>query len=203
LIARVGALATDYNRAISTIQQDPTALLLAWGQGDPAAFEALVPLVHDELRQIARRHMGKERRGHTLQPTALVNEAYVRLIELNRMTWQSRAHFFAMAARVMRRILVNAALARGYQKRGGGAQRVTLDEGLAVSPELSPDLIALDEALTALETTHQRKAQVVELRFFGGMSVEETAEALHVSAVTVMRDWRFAKLWLLREMGGQ
>jgi RNA polymerase sigma factor (TIGR02999 family) len=162
-----------------------------------------MPLVHDELRQIARRQMGKERRGHTLQATALVNEAYIRLIELNRMTWQSRAHFFAMAARVMRRILVNAALARGYQKRGGGAQRVTLDEGLAVSPELSPDLIALDEALTALETTHQRKAQVVELRFFGGMSVEETAEALHVSAITVMRDWRFAKLWLLREMGGQ
>jgi RNA polymerase sigma factor (TIGR02999 family) len=163
----------------------------------------LVPLVHDELRQIARRHMGKERRGHTLQATALVNEAYLRLIELNRMTWQNRAHFFAMAARVMRRILVNAALARGYQKRGGGAQRVTLDEGLVVSPELSPDLIALDEALTALEATHQRKAQVVELRFFGGMSVEEAAEALHVSAVTVMRDWRFAKLWLLREMSAR
>ena len=178
-------------------------MLLAWGGGDQAAFEALLPLVHDELRQIARRHMRKERQGHTLQPTALVNEAYLRLIEVKRMHWQNRAHFFAMAARVMRRILVNAALARGYQKRGGGAQRVTLDEGLAVSPELSPDLIALDEALTALETTHQRKAQVVELRFFGGMSVEETAEALHVSAVTVMRDWRFAKLWLLREMGGQ
>ena len=143
--------------------------------------------------------MGKERHGHTLQATALVNEAYVRLIELNRMTWEDRAHFFAMAARVMRRIL-NAALARGYQKRGGGAQRVTLDEGLVVSAELPPDLVALDEALTALETTHRRKAQVVELRFFGGMSVEETAEALHVSAVTVMRDWRFAKLWLLREM---
>lgn len=147
--------------------------------------------------------MGKERRGHTLQATALVNEAYMRLIELNRMKWQNRAHFFAMAARVMRRILVNAALARGYQKRSGGAQRVTLDEGLVVSPELSPDLIALDEALTALETTHKRKAQVVEMRFFGGMSVEETAENLHVSAVTVMRDWRFAKLWLLREMSGQ
>jgi RNA polymerase sigma factor (TIGR02999 family) len=119
------------------------------------------------------------------------------------MTWQNRAHFFAMAARVMRRILVNAARARGYQKRGGGAQRVTLEEGLVVSPELSPDLIGLDEALTALEATHQRKAQVVELRFFGGMSVEETAEALHVSAVTVMRDWRFAKLWLLREMSAR
>jgi RNA polymerase sigma factor (TIGR02999 family) len=147
--------------------------------------------------------MGNERRGHTLQATALVNEAYIRLIAVKRMKWQNRAHFFAMAARVMRRILVNAALARGYQKRGGGAQRVTLDDGLVVSPELSPDLIALDEALIALATNHPRKAQVVELRFFGGMSVEETAEALHVSAVTVMRDWRFAKLWLLREMSGQ
>ena len=203
MIERLSPSARDYNRAISTIQQDPTALLLAWGHGDRAAFEALVPLVHDELRRIARRQMGKERRGHTLQATALVNEAYIRLIELNRMTWQNRAHFFAMAARVMRRILVNAALARGYQKRGGGAQRVTLEEGLLVSPESSPDLIALDEALTTLEATHQRKAQVVELRFFGGMSVEETAEALHVSAVTVMRDWRFAKLWLLREMSAR
>jgi len=180
--------------------QDPTALLLAWGGGDQAAFDALLPLVHDELRQIARRHMGNERKGHTLQPTALVNEAYLRLIEVKRMQWQNRAHFFAMAARVMRRILVNAALSRGYQKRGGGARRVTLDEGLAVSDEKAPDLVALDEALTALAVTEPRKAQVVELRFFGGLSVEETAVALHVSAVTVMRDWRLAKLWLLREM---
>jgi RNA polymerase sigma factor (TIGR02999 family) len=195
-------LAGDVESAISDIQRDPTALLLAWGQGDQAAFEALLPLVHDELHRIARRHMGKERREHTLQATALVNEAYLRLIQVNRMKWQNRAHFFAMAARVMRRILVNAALARGYQKRGAGAQRVTLDERLLASSELSPDLVALDEALTALATTDKRKAQVVELRFFGGMSVEETAEALHVSAVTVMRDWRFAKLWLLREISG-
>jgi len=180
--------------------QDPTALLVAWAGGDQAAFEALLPLVHDELRQIARRHMRKERQGHTLQPTALVNEAYLRLIEVKRMQWQNRAHFFAMAARVMRRILVNAALSRGYQKRGGGAQRVTLDEGLAISSEMPPDLVALDDALTALAATEPRKAQVVELRFFGGLSVEETAVALHVSAVTVMRDWRLAKLWLLREM---
>ena len=146
--------------------------------------------------------MAKERRDHSLQATALVNEAYLRLIEVNRMQWQNRAHFFAMAARVMRRILVNAAMARRYQKRGGGAQRVTLDEGLVVSSELSPDLVALDEALTLLATTEPRKAQVVELRFFGGMSVEETAEALQVSAVTVLRDWRFAKLWLFRAMSG-
>ena len=188
---------------MSSTQQDPTALLRAWGGGDQAAFEALLPLVHDELRQIARRQMRKERQGHTLQPTALVNEAYLRLIEVKRMRWQNRAHFFAMAARVMRRILVNAARARGYQKRGGGAQRVTLDEGLAISSEMPPDLVALDDALTALAATEPRKAQVVELRFFGGLSVEETAEALHVSAVTVMRDWRFAKLWLLREMSGR
>ncbi len=162
-----------------------------------------MPLVHDELRQIARRHMAKERRGHSLQATALVNEAYMRLIEVHRMKFQNRAHFFAMAARVMRRILVNAALARRYQKRGGGAQRVTLDDGLVVSSELSPDVVALDEALTLLATTEKRKAQVVELRFFGGMSVDETAEALQVSAVTVMRDWRFAKLWLFRAMSAR
>jgi len=162
-----------------------------------------VPLVHDELHEIARRHMAKERRGHSLQATALVNEAYLRLIEVHQMQWQNRAHFFAMAARVMRRILVNAALARRYQKRGGGAQRVSLDEGLVVSSELSPDVAALDEALTLLAVTDPRKAQVVELRFFGGMSVEETAEALQVSAVTVMRDWRFAKLWLFRAMSAR
>jgi RNA polymerase sigma-70 factor, ECF subfamily len=179
---------------------DPTALLLAWGAGDQGAFDALLPLVHEELRQIARRHMGKERQGHTLQPTALINEAYLRLVEVKRMQWQNRAHFFAMAARVMRRILVNAALARGSQKRGGDAQRVTLHEGLAVSGDTPPDLVALDDALTALAATHPRKAEIVELRFFGGLSVEEIAAALHVSAVTVMRDWRFAKLWLLREM---
>ena len=147
--------------------------------------------------------MAKERRGHSLQATALVNEAYLRLIEVHQMQWQNRAHFFATAARVMRRILVNAAVARRSQKRGRGAQRVTLDEGLAVSPELSPDLVALDDALTLLATTDTRKAQVVEMRFFAGMSVEETAEALQVSAVTVMRDWRFAKLWLFRAMSAR
>ncbi len=147
--------------------------------------------------------MAKERRGHSLQATALVNEAYLRLIEVHQMQWQNRAHFFAMAARVMRRILVNAAVARRSQKRGRGAQRVTLDEGLAVSSELSPDVVALDDALTLLATTDTRKAQVVEMRFFGGMSVEETAEALQVSAVTVMRDWRFAKLWLFRAMSAR
>ena len=175
-------------------------MLLAWGGGDQAAFEALLPLVHDELRQIARRYMGKERQGHTLQPTALVNEAYLRLIEVKRMQWQNRAHFFAMAARVMRRILVNAALSRGYQKRGGGAQRVTLDEGLAISGEMPPDLVALDEALTALAATEPRKAQVVELRFFAGLTVEEIAPILGVATGTIAGDWKIAKMWLHREL---
>jgi len=185
---------------MASTRQDPTALLLAWGEGNQAALAALLPLVHDELRQIARRHMGKERQGHTLQPTALVNEAYLRLIEVKRMQWQNRAHFFAMAARVMRRILVNAALSRGYQKRGGGAQRVTLDEGLAISGEMPPDLVALDEALTALAATEPRKAQVVELRFFGGLSVEETATVMTISAATVKREWSMAKAWLYTQL---
>ena len=180
--------------------QDATALLVAWGNGDQAAFDALMPLVHDELHQIARRQMAGERRGHTLQATALVNEAYLRLIEVKRMHWQNRAHFFAMAARVMRRILVNAALARGYQKRGGGAARVTLDEGLAVSPEIAPDVVALDGALTRLAMIEPRKAQVVELRFFGGFEESQVAEVLGVSAITVKRDWKAARAWLAGQL---
>jgi RNA polymerase sigma-70 factor, ECF subfamily len=182
---------------------NPTALLLAWGRGDETALDQLIPLVHDELRRLARRHMAGERVGHTLQATALVNEAYLRLIEVNQVRWQNRAHFFAMASRVMRRILVDAARARGYQKRGGGAETVSLDEALLVSGGPRQDLIALDDALNALAAFDLRKSQVVEMRFFGGLSVEETAEALHVSADTVMRDWRLAKVWLLRELSGE
>ena len=182
---------------------NPTTLLLAWGRGDETALDQLIPLVHDELRQLARRHMAGERPGHTLQATALVNEAYLRLIEVNQVRWQNRAHFFAMASRVMRRILVDAARARGYQKRGGGAEKVSLDEALLVSGEPRQDLIALDDALNALAAFDLRKSQVVEMRFFGGLSVEETAEALHVSADTVMRDWRLAKVWLARELSGE
>jgi RNA polymerase sigma factor (TIGR02999 family) len=182
---------------------NPTTLLLAWGRGDETALDQLMPLVHDELRQLARRHMAGERPGHTLQATALVNEAYLRLIEVNQVRWQNRAHFFAMASRVMRRILVDAARARGYQKRGGGAETVSLDEALLVSGEPRQDLIALDDALNALAAFDLRKSQVVEMRFFGGLSVEETAEALHVSADTVMRDWRLAKVWLVRELSGE
>jgi RNA polymerase sigma factor (TIGR02999 family) len=178
----------------------PTELLLAWGGGDKQAFDLLVPLVHDELRRLARGYMARERPDHTLQASALVNEAYVRLIELKRMQWQDRAHFFAMSARVMRRILVDFARAKRNEKRGGGAPRVTLDEALLVTPEKGQDLVALDIALSALEAVHPRKSQVVELRFFGGLSLEETAEALEVSIDTVKRDWRFAKLWLLAEL---
>ena len=178
----------------------PTELLLAWGRGDGAAFEQLVPLVHGELHRVARRHMGRERAGHTLQPTALVNEVFLRLIEINRVQWQSRAHFFAMAGRLMRRILVDFARARGNQKRGGGVRKVTLDEALVVAPERSLDLIAVDQALQRLGALDMRKGQVVELRFFGGLTLEETAEVLGVSTDTVKRDWRVAKLFLLREI---
>ena len=146
--------------------------------------------------------MAHERAGHTLQATALVNEAYVRLIDIRQVNWQDRAHFFAMSSRLMRRILVDFARSKGYQKRGGGAQKVSLDEALIVSQETPHNLVAIDDALTALADFDARKAQVVEMRFFGGLSVEETAEALKVSVDTVMRDWKLAKAWLLRELSG-
>jgi RNA polymerase sigma factor (TIGR02999 family) len=157
-----------------------------------------VPLVHHELRRIARRHMRQERKGHTLQASALVNEAYLRLIEIRQVQWQNRLHFFAMASRIMRRILVDAARAKAYQKRGADAQRVTLTDELEVAGR--QDLVAVDDALTALQRVDARKCQVVELRFFGGLSVEETAEALGVSEGTIRRDWRLAKAWLAREL---
>ena len=177
-----------------------TRLLVDWRGGDQAALEQLIPLVHDELRRLARRHMAHERVGHTLQATALVNEAFVRLIDVRQVRWQDRAHFFAMSSRLMRRILVDFARSKGYQKRGGGGQKVSLDEALIVTREPGQDLVALDDALDALAAFDARKAHVVEMRFFGGLSVEETAEALHVSVDTVMRDWKLAKAWLLREL---
>ena len=183
--------------------QGATALLVAWGGGDQAAFNELVPLIHDELRRIAGQHMRHERAGHSLQATALINEAYIRLIEVKQIRWQSRAHFFAIAATVIRRILVDSARARKFQKRGGRVEKVSLDEALTVSSEASPDLVALDDALKALSEVDPRKGQVVEMRFFGGLSVEETSAALHVSTGTVMRDWRLAKVWLLRELSRQ
>lgn len=190
-------------RPIPEPRANPTALLLAWNRGEPNALDALLPLVYEELRRLAGHYMKRERVGHTLQATALVNEAYLRLIEVQQVRWQNRAHFFAMAARLMRRILVDAARSRGYHKRGGGASMLSLDEALVVSTEPGQDLVALDEALTALAALDPRKSQVVEMRFFGGLSLEETAEALHVSRDTVKRDWKMAKLWLLRELRGE
>lgn len=177
-----------------------THLLLAWREGDEAALERLVPLVHDELHRIARRCMLAERKGLTLQATALVNEAYLRLVDVRRVSWQNRAHFLAMAARLMRRVLVDAARARKADKRGGDAVRVTFDEAVVAGRERAIELVRLDEALEALGALDTRKGQVVELRFFSGLSLEETAEALGVSAKTVMRDWEFAKAWLQREI---
>ena len=172
------------------------------GTGDEAALDELVPLVHAELHRIARRCISRERVGQTLQATALVNEAYLRLVDVRRVNWQNRAHFLAMSARLMRRILVDAARSKRYQKRGGGAIKVTLDEALLAPVEKGQDLVALDDALAALAAVDERKAQVIELRFFGGLSVEETATVLKVSVDTVMRDWKLAKVWLLRELRG-
>ena len=180
-----------------------TELLRAWGDGDDGALEQLTPLVEAELRRLARGYMRRERPDHTLQPTALVNEAFLRLTGARGVRWQDRAHFLGISARLMRRVLVDHARSRGYHKRGGGAQRVTLTEELAISPEPALDVVALDRALEALATVDTRKSRVIELRYFGGLSVEETAEVLHVSTDTVKRDWRLAKLWLLRELEGE
>jgi len=180
-----------------------TQLLRAWSLGDAQALERLLPLVEAELRRVARAYMARERRGHTLQTTALVNEAYVRLVDTQRLRWQDRAHFVGIAARLMRRVLVDHARARGYKKRGGGAQRVTLVEGLTVAPPPDVDIVGLDRALDLLATVDERKARVVELRFFGGLTVEEAAEVLRVSPDTIKRDWRLAKLWLLRAIEGK
>lgn len=176
-----------------------TRLLVAWGQGDQSALEELSPLVHSELHRLAHRYMSRERPGHTLQTSALVNEAYIRLIDWKNVRWQNRAHFFAVSAQLMRRILVDFARHRRYLKRSGGA-RVSLTEAAAFTVDRDADLVALDEALIALAEVDPRKSQVVEMRFFGGLSVEEVAEVLKVSKETVMRDWRLAKVWLLREL---
>jgi RNA polymerase sigma-70 factor (ECF subfamily) len=177
-----------------------TGLLLQWGEGDASALEQLLPLVYDELHRIARKHMGHENPGHSLQATALVNEAYLRLIDAQNVAWRDRAHFLAVSARIMRHILVDHARARRYQKRGGDAVRVVLDEALVVANQPAHDFVALDDALEALAKFDDRKSRVIELRFFGGLTVEETASVLNVSVDTVMRDWRLAKAWLQREM---
>jgi RNA polymerase sigma-70 factor, ECF subfamily len=177
-----------------------TRLLVAWGDGDESALEDLTPLVYEELHRLAHHYMSRERAGHTLQTSALVNEAYVRLIDWKNVRWQNRAHFFGVSAQLMRRILVDFARSRQYQKRGGGERVVALDEAALMSDEKTADLVALDEALTALAELDERQSKVVELRFFGGLNVEETAEFLKVSPATVRRDWSIARAWLHREM---
>jgi len=184
-----------------TTTRQVTHLLQAWGRGDDDALARLVPLVEEELHRIARRCVAGERAGNSLQATALVNEAYIRLVDTRRVRWQDRAHFIAMAARTMRRILIDHARAKRYQKRGGDAVRVTFEERLLPGVQPEKDVVALDDALVALERRDLRKGRVVELRFFGGLSVEETAAVLDVSVETVMRDWKFAKAWLRRELG--
>ena len=181
--------------------QEVTQLLLAWREGDEGALEQLVPVVHQELRGLAHRYMAGQRPGHSLQTTALVNEAYLRLVGFGQVRWQDRAHFLGVSAQLMRRVLVDSARSRGSLKRGGGDQRMTFDEGLLVFPEREEDFIRLDDALRELAEFDERKSKVVELRFFGGLGVKETAEVLQVSAGTVMRDWKLAKLWLLRKLG--
>jgi RNA polymerase sigma-70 factor, ECF subfamily len=179
-----------------------TELLRAWSDGDDEALQRLIPLVEAELRRVARAYMGRERRGHTLQATALVNEAFLKLTDARHIRWQDRAHFVGISARLMRRVLVDHARRRGYGKRGGGAQRVTLHDELVASADPALDLVALDRALEALAKVDARKSRIIELRFFGGLTVDETAEVLDVSGDTVKRDWRLAKLWLLRELAG-
>jgi RNA polymerase sigma factor (TIGR02999 family) len=178
---------------------DVSAILQAWSAGDRSALDRLTPIVYDELHRLARRYMKGERSGHSLQATALVNEAYIRLVDYRRMRWQDRAHFFAASAQLMRRILVEHARRRNV-KRGAGLPHVSLDEAAVVDDGATTDLVALDDAMSALERFDPRKAQVVEMRFFGGLSVEETAAVLKVSPVTVMRDWSSAKAWLYREL---
>jgi RNA polymerase sigma factor (TIGR02999 family) len=178
-----------------------SGLLRAWSDGDQSALKGLSAIVYEELRRLAHHYMQRERPGHTLQTTALVNEAYVRLVDYKRMQWQDRAHFFAVAAQVMRRILVDHARSHNM-KRGAGVPHVALDEAAVVRSDRTGDLLALDDAMNALARVDPRKVQIIEMRFFGGLSVEETAEVLKVSPATVRRDWSIAKLWLYRELGG-
>jgi RNA polymerase sigma factor (TIGR02999 family) len=185
---------------VTLSQNQVTQLLLDWGNGDKAALDKLVPVVYQELRRLAAYYMRRERPGHTLQTSALVNEAYMRLVDYSQMRWQSRAHFFAVAAQAIRRILVEHARKRHFAKRGGGAVKISFDEAAIVSQEQAADLVALDEALTSLEAMDQRKARIVELRYIGGLDIEETAEVLDISPATVQRELRAAKASLYREI---
>jgi RNA polymerase sigma factor (TIGR02999 family) len=191
----------DFSAVPSNVEV--TQLLKAWGQGDEDALQQLMPLVHAELHRLAHRYMSREKPGHTLQTTALVNEVYLRLVDIAQVRWQDRAHFFAISARMMRRILTDFARSRNYQKHGGAAVHVSFDEALIVSQKQDAEIVAIDDALVALAAVDLRKSQVVELRFFGGLSIEETAEVLKISEKTVKRDWRFAKAWLHQVLSGE
>jgi RNA polymerase sigma factor (TIGR02999 family) len=182
--------------------QDVTRLLQAWGEGDEEALRKLTPLVYEQLHRTARRYMAGERPGHTLQTTALIHEAYIRLVDVRKVRWQNRAHFLAICAQLMRRILIDFARSRDSQKRRGAIPHVDLDVDLFVASEPDVDLVVLDDALNRLTMMDQRQGKVVELRFFGGLSVKETAEVMKISSDTVKRDWNLAKVWLLRELGG-
>src|SRR5450755_488478 len=188
----------DFSKGPSKVEV--TQLLKAWGAGDDRALAQLTPVVENELHRLAHRCMARENPGHTLQTTALVNEVYLRLVDCKLVDWQDRAHFFAISARLMRRILVDFSRSRNYQKRGSSAPHISLDEAPSIAYEPDPNLVALDDALKALALIDERKSQIVELRFFGGLSIEETAAVQKISVETVVRDWRMAKVWLLREM---
>jgi RNA polymerase sigma-70 factor, ECF subfamily len=182
------------------LPQEITQLLLSWSEGDKSALDQLIPLVYPELKRLARRYMGRESPDHTLQTSALINEAYLRLVDQQTVGWQDRAHFFAVAAQVMRHILIDHARSHRYDKRGAGAEHIPLDGVSVASQERAAELVALDDALTRLATVDPRKSQIVELRFFGGLTVEETAEVMKLSPITVKREWRSAKAWLHTEM---
>jgi len=188
----------------ATVTADEVTLLLqAWGRGEPEAFDRLAPLVYNELRRLARYHMARERQGHTLQPTALVHEVYLRLADLHSLQWKNRVHFFAISSQIIRRVLVDFARLRQRRKRGGSQVKLSLDECAELSESHDAALVALDDALMALETADARKCRVVEMKFFAGLSTEEIAESLQVSPETVLRDWKLAKLWLLRELSAK
>jgi RNA polymerase sigma factor (TIGR02999 family) len=187
----------------SSGKKDITMLLQAWNKGDASALDQLTPLIYNELQRLARRYMAREQPGNTLETGAVLNEAFMRLIRWKAASWENRAHFYGLAAKIMRRVLVDHARSRGYQKRGGALRPVSLDEALVISAEQAPDLVLLNEALERLEVMDPRKSKVVELRFFAGLSNEETAAILQVSAFTVIRDWNFAKAWLHRELVGE
>ncbi|MBI1765772.1 MAG: sigma-70 family RNA polymerase sigma factor [Acidobacteria bacterium] len=185
---------------MAALPDEITQLLLNWNNGDQAALAELIPLVDAELRRLARHYLARENSGHTLQTSALINEAYIRLLDQPNMPWQNRAHFFGVAAQVMRHVLIDHARRYCYAKRGGGAHKVPLDEVLIVNDQRAEELVALDDALQTLATLDPRKSQIIELRFFGGLSIAETAEVLKLAPITVTREWRAAKAWLRREM---